>query len=86
MAERGNPVSLPITPRSILVGAAGMALLALLNPYMAYVKHTWEVGYGSLLSGVVLLLFALVAVNGAMARWTRASSSLGANCWSSTGC
>ncbi len=70
MAERGNPVSFPITPRSILVGAAGMALLALLNPYMAYVKHTWEVGYGSLLSGVVLLLFTLVAVNGAMARWT----------------
>jgi hypothetical protein len=46
-----------------------MALLALANPYAAYVKHTWEVGYGALASGVVLLLFVLVAVNGALARW-----------------
>ena len=67
--ESGSSAQFPITPRSVLVGALGMALLAGMNPYMAYVAHTWEVGYGHLVSGVVLLLFLLVAANGLTARW-----------------
>jgi hypothetical protein len=58
----------PITFRSILIGALGMALIAVVHPYLAYVRGTWEVGFGSLLSGVVLLLFLLVAANGLLAR------------------
>jgi hypothetical protein len=47
-----------------------MALIALVHPYLAYVRGTWEIGFGSLLSGVVLLLFLLVASNGLLARLT----------------
>jgi len=60
--------SFPITSRSILVGAFCIALLALINPYLAYVRNTWEVGFGSLPSSAVLSLFLLVVVNSLLAR------------------
>ena len=68
--DPGPGGAFPITFRSILIGALGMALIALVHPYLAYVRGTWEIGFGSLLSGVVLLLFLLVAANGLLARLT----------------
>ena len=59
----------PITPRAVLLGAFGVALLAAINPYLAYVRGTWEIGSGSLLSSAVLVLFVLVLLNGALVRW-----------------
>jgi len=57
-----------ITPRAVLVGALSAAFLAVVNPYLAFVRRTWDVGSGSLLSGPVLVLFALVVINGLVMR------------------
>jgi len=67
---RAKPVTL-ITPRAVLVGGISGALLAAINPYLAFVRRTWDVGSGSLLSGPVVILFALVVVNGLLIRLLR---------------
>ncbi len=75
--ERGNPAQLeaqdrtvnPITPRAVLLGALSVALLASINPYLAFVSRTWSVGSGSLLSSPVVVLFVLVLLNGALLRF-----------------
>jgi hypothetical protein len=48
----------------VLLGAAAVAALALINPYLAFVARTWDVGSGSLLQSPVVILFFLVALNG----------------------
>jgi len=57
-----------ITPRAILVGTLGVALLAAVNPHLAFVARTWSVGDGSLLNSAVFVLFLLVAMNTVLAR------------------
>ncbi len=64
----GGPVPSPITPRAIFLGALSVALLAAINPHLAFVARTWSVGDGSLLNSAVFILFLLVAANGALAR------------------
>jgi hypothetical protein len=63
----GGPAN-PITPRAILLGTLSVAFLAFINPYLAFISRTWSVGSGSLLSSPVVVLFALVLVNGALIR------------------
>ena len=58
----------PITARAIMVGAASVALLAAVNPYLAFVARTWSVGDGSLLNSAVFVLFLLVAANTVLVR------------------
>ncbi len=65
----GEPVASPITPRAILLGALSVALLAAINPHLAFVARTWSVGDGSLLNSAVFMLFLLVAANGVLARF-----------------
>ncbi len=57
-----------VTPRAVLVGAAMVALLAAINPYLAFVSRTWSVGSGSLLNSPVFILFLLVVVNTLLVR------------------
>jgi len=59
----------PITVRAVVVGAASVALLAAINPYLAFVTRTWTVGSGSLLGSPLVVLFALLVVNGLLLRW-----------------
>jgi len=59
-AER--PVA-AITPRAVVIGAVAVATLGLINPYLAFVNRTWNVGSGSLLNSTVFVLFLLVALN-----------------------
>jgi len=61
--------ALPVTPRAIIVGALGMALLAIINPQLAYVNGTWTVGEGSLISSSIEMLFILVVLNGLLKRF-----------------
>ncbi len=68
---RHKPVT-AITPRAVLVGGLCATLLAIINPYLAFVRRTWDVGSGSLLSGPVVVLFALVLLNGLLLRFARA--------------
>jgi hypothetical protein len=67
-AEPQEKAANPITPRAVLVGALGVALLAAVNPYTTFVLRVWSVGSGSLLSGAVVVLFLLVLLNGALLR------------------
>ena len=60
---------IPVTPRAIVLGAVSAALVATINPYLDFVKHTWSVGGGSLLEGPLVVLFACVLVNGLLARF-----------------
>ena len=68
--SREKPVTL-ITPRAVIVGGISAALLAAINPYLAFVRRTWDVGSGSLLSGPAVGLFALVLINGLLIRLLR---------------
>ena len=52
-----------ITLRSVGVGALSIVVLSLANPYLYWVLHTWDVGSGMLMPGMVLVLFLLVALN-----------------------
>ncbi len=58
----------PITPRAVVLGTLSVALLAAINPHLAFVARTWSVGAGSLLNSAVFILFLLVAANGVLAR------------------
>jgi hypothetical protein len=58
----------PVTPRAVLLGAVLVALLGAINPYLAIVLGVWGVGWGSLLSSTVCVLFLLVAANTLVAR------------------
>jgi hypothetical protein len=58
----------PLGLRAVLLGAAGVAVLAAANPYLTFVTRVWSVGSGSLLSGAVVVLFLLVLLNGALVR------------------
>jgi hypothetical protein len=68
-SDAAHQGAMPITPRAVLLGALSVALLALINPYLAFVTRTWTVGSGSLLTSPVVVLFALVLLNGALLRW-----------------
>jgi hypothetical protein len=61
-------VAFPITPRAVLVGAFGVGLLGAINPYLAFVSRTWDVGSGSLLNSTVFVLFLLVLLNTLLVR------------------
>jgi hypothetical protein len=51
------------------VGAASIALLAVVNPYLQFlIQSWWIVGVGSLLTGPVVTLFLLVLINGLLVR------------------
>jgi len=67
--EKQNRTANPISPRAVLLGALGVALLAAVNPYTTFVLRVWSVGSGSLLSGAVVVLFLLVLVNAALLRF-----------------
>ncbi len=54
--------------RAILLGAASVALLVSINPYLDFVRRTWSVGSGSLLEGPLVALFAFVLTNGLLRR------------------
>ena len=58
-----------IGPRAVLLGALCVAALAAANPYLTFVYRVWSVGSGSLLSGAVVLLLALLLLNGALLRF-----------------
>jgi len=58
----------PVSPRAILLGAVGVAVLAAANPYLTFVTRVWSVGSGSLLGGAIVVLFLLVLLNGALVR------------------
>ena len=68
--DTGRRPVLPITPRSVLLGALSVAFLAIINPYLAFISHTWTVGSGSLLGSAVVVLFFLVLLNGAILRFS----------------
>ncbi len=72
---QGRP-ALGITVRSVVVGVVSIAVLSVANPYLYWVMHTWDVGSGMLMPGMVLMLFLLVALNTLVVRlWpTRAFS------------
>ncbi len=59
----------PITVRAVVVGAASVALLAAINPYLAFVTRTWTVGSGSLLGSPVVVLFVLIVANGLLLKY-----------------
>jgi hypothetical protein len=65
--DRQRPVR-PVTVRAVLIGALAVACLAAANPYGSYVRGTWSVGWGSLVSSAIVLLFLLVSANGIIAR------------------
>jgi len=55
--------------RAVLVGAVSVALLAAINPYLAFVTRTWTVGSGSLMGSPVVVLFLLIVINGLLLRY-----------------
>jgi len=57
-----------VTLRAVLVGALSIAVLSVANPYLYWVMHTWDVGSGMLMPGMVLVLFLLVALNSLLVR------------------
>ncbi len=57
-----------ISARCILLGALSAALLGIVNPYLSFVFHTWDVGSGQLMNGPVLVLFILVIFNTLLVR------------------
>ena len=70
--------AIPITPRAVLTGAIAVAALGLINPYLAFVSRTWDVGSGSLLNSPVFVLFLLVVVNSLLIRfWSGRAFSRG---------
>src|SRR5574340_874410 len=58
-----------ITLRATLIGAVCVALLACVNLYVTFITRVWSVGSGSLLSGAIVMLTLLVALNGLLRRW-----------------
>jgi hypothetical protein len=53
----------------VIIGCISIALLSLVNPYLQFMLDSWWiVGVGSLLSGPILTLFLLVALNGLLVR------------------
>ncbi len=58
-----------VSLRAVVIGAVVIAALAVVNPYLQFLLASWWiVGTGSLLGGPVLVLFLLVAANGALVR------------------
>jgi hypothetical protein len=47
----------------VLLGAIAVGVLGAINPYLAFVSRTWDVGSGSLLNSAVFVLFLLVLLN-----------------------
>ncbi len=64
---KGQPWN-PITTRAVLLGAISVGLLALMNPYVAFISRSWSVGSGSLLRSTVVVLFLFVLSNWAVIR------------------
>lgn len=58
-----------VSARALIVGGASIVILAIVNPYLQFLLQSWWiVGVGALLTGPVLTLFALVALNGLLVR------------------
>jgi hypothetical protein len=76
MEERAEPIAddsvakpvVEVTPRAVIIGAIAVATLGFINPYLAFVSRTWNVGSGSLLNSPVFVLFLLVAANSVIIR------------------
>lgn len=64
----------PITARALVVGTLTTAVVSLACPYLGAVTHTWDPGGSALPATGVVVLFALVALNGALARWAPANA------------
>ena len=81
-AETEPRPAFPITLRAVLLGAIAVGLLASINPYLAWVSLTWDVGSGSLLQSPVFVLFLLVIFNSLLIRiWPgRATARRAARC------
>jgi len=67
MPSQQKPV-FPVTPRAVVLGSLIIALFAVVNPYGSFVKKTWSVGSGPLISSAIVVLFVLVLANGAIVR------------------
>jgi hypothetical protein len=57
-----------VTLRAALIGVLSIIVLSIANPYVYWVLHTWDVGSGMLMPGMVLVLFLLVALNTLLVR------------------
>ncbi len=55
--------------RALVVGTATVAVVSLACPYLGAVTHTWDPGGSALPATGVVVLFALVALNGVSARF-----------------
>ena len=76
--QKDDRAAFPITPRAVLLGALSVGLLAVLNPYLAFIRRTWSVGSGSLLPSPLVVLFVFVLINGLLVkRWPRRAFSRG---------
>jgi hypothetical protein len=51
------------------VGTALAMVAAVVTPYTYYLSHTWNVGWGTLPNGPVVIAFLLVALNSLFLRW-----------------
>jgi len=58
----------PITARAVLLGAVLVLVLAVTNPYLAFIVDYWTVGSGAVLNGPIAALFLLVLLNGPLQR------------------
>ena len=67
-AIRDRPSANRVTLRSILVGVIAISAFSIVNPYLAFVFQTWDVGSGQLMNSPVLALFLLVALNALIVR------------------
>jgi hypothetical protein len=68
-AAAGPRGAVAIGGRALVVGTLTVALVSLACPYLGAVTHTWDPGGSALPATGVVVLFALVAVNGALARF-----------------
>jgi hypothetical protein len=64
-----EPLASSITLRAVLVGVLAITIFSIVNPYLAFVFQTWDVGSGQLMNSPVLALFALVAINSLLVRF-----------------
>ena len=64
-----EPLASNISVRAVLVGVLAITIFSIVNPYLAFVFQTWDVGSGQLMNSPVLALFALVAINTLLVRF-----------------
>lgn len=84
--DAGGRSASSITPRAILIGVLSVTTLALINPYLAFVSRSWNVGEGSLLRGPLIVLFVFVLLNGLLLRFWPGRAFTRGGCSSSMAC